>query len=202
MVKDMAASDQDLVRSATQGETADREAAFAGLVRRHMEKAIQLAYLTIGNYEDAKDVSQEAFVKAYRSLDRFEMKAQFSTWLHRILMNTAKDHLRKRKWMNFLSWKTQEGSDNFFETLEASGARPGKNLLDEELGKKMSEAIQSLPFKQRWIFTLRFLEGQSLLEIAKTTRLSEGTVKATLHFAIQKFKKAVFPYLKEANHGL
>lgn len=173
------------------------ERAFDELVKRNMERAVQLAYVTIGNYEDAKDVSQEAFVKAHRALRDFQMKSSFSTWFYRILMNTAKDFLRKRKWQKFVKWETGESMENFFEQVPGRSVLPGEELVSRELGQKMSEAIKKLPFKQQWIFTLRFLEGQSLAEIAAVTQLSEGTVKASLHFAVQKFKQGILPYVEK-----
>lgn len=191
--KILAPTDMELAASAQK----DNEGAFAELVRRHMERAIQLAYVTVGNYEDARDISQEAFVKAHRALGRFQMKSQFSTWFYRILMNTAKDFMRKQKWKRFLTWKSQEEMETFFEKVEAPGEVAQKNVAAAELGTHITEAVAKLPIKQRWIFSLRYLEGLSLREIAVITGLTEGTIKAALHFAVQKFKKEMLPYLRE-----
>jgi RNA polymerase sigma-70 factor (ECF subfamily) len=184
--------DAELIWEFKNGE----EAAFEELVRRHKEKAMKLAYVTVGNYEDAKEISQDAFVKAYRGLKDFELRSKFSTWFYRILMNTAKDYLRKRKWKNFLNWKDPEEMETFFENLTDQKASPNRIMQNRELGEKITEAIKGLPPKQRWIFSLRHLEGLSIQEIAEAADLSEGTVKAALHFASQKFKEKVQPYLK------
>ena len=184
-------SDAGLILECKQGS----EAAFAELIRRHKEKAVQLAYVAVGNYEDAKDISQEAFVKVYRALKDFNMESKFSTWFYRILMNTAKDFHRRKGWRQFLSWRSGEDMDQFFEKVEDRGAPPAKGLLDEELGARMTKAIDRLPMKQRWIFTLRFIEGLSIQEISNITQLSGGTVKSSLHFAVQKFKKEMIPYV-------
>ena len=191
--KMIASTDAELVAASQKGN----EGAFTELVRRHKERAIQLAYVTVGHYEDARDISQEAFVKAHRALDRFQMKSQFSTWFYRILMNTAKDFMRKQKWKRFLTWKSQEEMENFFERVEAPGDAAQENVVGAELGSHMTEAVAKLPLRQRWIFSLRYLEGLSLREIAETTGLAEGTIKAALHFAVQKFKKEMLPYLRE-----
>jgi RNA polymerase sigma-70 factor (ECF subfamily) len=183
--------DAELVLRARQGS----EAAFTELIRRHKEKAVQLAYAAVGNYEDAKDISQEAFVKAYRALKDFHGEAQFSTWFYRILMNAAKDFHRRKRWTNFLAWKAAEDMDRFFEQVPGRGAAPGQGALDEELGARMAKAIEKLPAQQRWIFTLRFVEGLSLREIGEVTQLAEGTIKAALHFAVQKFKKEMTHYV-------
>ena len=192
-------TDDDLVAESKKGD----ERAFAELVKRHREKAVELAYLAVGNYEDARDLSQEAFVKVYHSLKRFEMRAKFSTWFYRILMNTAKDFLRKKQWKQFLTWKTHEEMEDFFEKVHQPGVSPVKDLMREELQHQMTGALVKLPLKQRWIFTLRFLEGLSIREIGEATNLSEGTVKAALHFGIQKFKNHIAPYVKEGgfSHG-
>ncbi|MBI4549315.1 MAG: sigma-70 family RNA polymerase sigma factor [Candidatus Omnitrophica bacterium] len=176
--------------------------AFDELVKRHMNKAMQLAYVVIGNYEDAKDVSQEAFVKAYRALGSFRAQSKFSTWFYRVLMNTAKDFLRQRNWKKFLRWDKSESMENFFESVEDARQSPARELLGAELDQKISRAVAKLPFKQQCVFTLRFIEGLPLKEIAEITGLAEGSVKATIHFAVQKFKQSLFPYLKEeVRHG-
>jgi len=188
-------SDADLVlearRPAEGGGQArgESERAFSELVNRYKEKAIQMAFVTVGNFEEAKDVSQEAFVKAYRSLDRFELRSSFSTWFYRILMNAAKDHLRKRRWKNFLTFHKTEEMENYFEGLPDPRPSPGRALEGRELGEKTTEALKRLPLRQRWMFTLRFIEGLSLAEISRAAGVSEGAVKAALHFATQKFKK-------------
>ena len=186
-------NDAELVLECRKGS----EAAFTELVRRYKEKAVRLACMTVGNYEDARDISQEAFVKVYRSLGRFEMQSQFFTWFYRILMNTAKDFMRRKQWRQFLSWEDREAMENFFEKVPDRGASPRKGILDAELGHRMTHAVQKLPFKQQWIFTLRFVEGFSIREIAQTTGLAEGTVKAALHFAVQKFRKEILPYVQK-----
>ncbi len=181
-------TDEDLVRSAKGGN----DAAFSELVRRHMERAIQTAFAAVGNYEDAKDVSQEAFVKAHHHLKRFRENSRFFTWYYRILMNTAKDHLKKRKWGRFLSWQTQEEAENFFEAVPVSpGHSPRSRLEGVELDERISAGVQALPFKQKWVFTLRFLEDVPVSEIAKICSISEATVRTTLHFAVQKFKTEI-----------
>ncbi len=195
-------TDQDdlaLIRGACEGN----QAAFTELVGRHKEKAVQLAYSVVGNYEDARDVAQEAFVKAHKALDKFEGRAKFTTWFYRILMNTAKDHHRRRRWTQFMYWQTQESMDTFFERIASQESGPAEMLAQDELGVQMSAAIRKLPFKQQWIFTLRYLEGMSIAEIMEATGLAEGTVKSSLHFAAEKFKHAMMPYLKKGSvsHG-
>lgn len=189
----MEKNDLELVLDFRQG----KEAAFDELVRRYMIKAVGLASVMVGNQEDAKDVSQDAFVKIHRSLNQFQMQCKFSTWFYRVLANTAKDFLRKRRWTNFLKWRSPESMDSFFDSLKDEKASADRAVLADELRGKISRAVSRLPFKQQWVFTLRFVEGLSLAEIQEATGVAEGTVKATLHFAIQKFKADLLPYLEK-----
>ncbi len=175
--------DFELVRRTREGD----ESAFTELMTRHKEKAIQLAYCKMGNWEDAKDVAQEAFVKAYRALSRFEGKAKFSTWLYRIVMTTAYDAWRAKKWRRFLIFKKQQDMDLFFEN-KASSVNAHSELVDGENDAWLSASIRALPEKQRIIFTLRYADDHSLNEIAEITDVSLGTVKATLHSAVHKIK--------------
>ena len=189
-------SDEELIQDFRQG----KEDAFDELVRRHMERAVQIARIQVGNYEDAKDLSQEAFVKAHRSLKSFQGKSSFSTWFYRILMNTVKDHFRSRKGKSDITWQSQESMDYFFESRIDERTEASSGALERELNRQMSEVVQELPPQQKNVFIFRFTEDLSLREIAQVMNLSEGTVKATLHFAIRKFKDKMAPYLdaKEA----
>jgi len=186
-------SDEELLSAYQAGN----ESAFSELVKRYMRRSIQLAYVTIGNFEDAKDVAQEAFVKAHRGLRGFKQQARFSTWLYRIVMNCAKDFLRKKRWV--LIARRSEDDQNYFERLPDPAVGVDAKLLGSELGLQMTGAIKELPFKQQWVFSLRFFEQMSLREISESTQMSVGAVKASLHFAIQKFRAAMRPYLEGRN---
>src|SRR5262245_32645980 len=86
-------TDHDLIRRAQQG----KEAAFEELVRRHEERAVRVALALVANREDARDLAQEAFIRVFRNLERFDFEHEFTTWLYRIVTNLAIDHLRKRR---------------------------------------------------------------------------------------------------------
>lgn len=189
-----AAEDLEWVLQARGGDSR----AFDSLMGKYKERAVRSVYVIVGNYEDAKDIAQEAFVKAYRSLAKFESRARFFTWFYRILVNTAKDYLRRKALRQFLNFQDQEeNQQDFLQRLPDSASTPDERLLGAELGSKISEIVGTLPMKQRWVFALRFFEGLSLLEISAVTGVTEGSVKATLHIAVQKFKIAVQPYLAE-----
>ena len=174
-----------------------KENCFDELVKRHMEKATRLAFVTVGNYEEARDISQEAFIKTYRALKGFQFKSKFSTWFYRILMNTAKDHLRTKALKKMIGWKTREDMEVFFEKVADKSFSASYEILGQETEQKISEVMRGLPNKQKWVFTLRFLEEMSIDEISQVTGMAEGTVKATIHFAMQKFKEGLSSYLAE-----
>lgn len=161
--------------------------AFCELVERYKEKALSVAYSFCANYEDAKDLSQEAFIKAFKSIERFRAQSKFYTWFYRILVNICKDYLRRRKSDKFIKlsvkFKLKDclvEPEDIFESV-ASGA-PGsrQQLLDKELGAHLTKAISSLPEKQRTVFTLKNIHGLTLAEIAEITNSALGTVKANL----------------------
>lgn len=188
-------SDIDLIDEFKQGQ----EEAFSELVKRHKERAMKLTFMIVGNYEDAKDISQEVFIKTYRSLKGFHGKSKFSTWFYRILMNSSKDFMRKKKFKQFVTRQKDTHGRNYLEEAKGTVRSPEHRLLGKELKGHINQVIHELPMKQRWVFTLRFIEEMSLQEIADSTGQSEGTVKATLHFAVQKVRKGLAPYLREGS---
>ena len=166
--------------------------AFSALVRIYEVRAVHTAYAILGNFEDARDAAQEAFIKAHGALSHFREDSQFFTWFYRILSNACKDFLRKKKMQGFLSFgSTKENEEG--ETLTIDAPSSEKSALEEvqgrELQKAVTDAMNRLPFQQRTTFGLRYLEGLSLEEIATQMDLSVGAVKAHLWQAGQKMKK-------------
>lgn len=165
--------------------------AFSRLVEIYEEKAIHTAYAFLGNMEDARDAAQESFVKAYRSLGSFKGQSQFSTWLIRIVINQCKDALRKRKSRGFFLFlkPADEDDKDPIESAESKAPDSRRQLMDREIEQQVRQALETLPFQQKSVFTLRYLEGMSLEEIAETLNVSTGAVKAHLWQAGQKMKK-------------
>src|SRR5580765_3756110 len=127
----------------------DREA-FQGLVERHSRNVFRLAFRMTGNEEDAEDVVQETFLKAYRSLDRFAGHAEFSTWLHRIAANCAVDLLRRRPRQAEI--RAAEGEE---VELAANGAGPERMLLSSEVQGRVARSLEKLSAMERAAFVLR-----------------------------------------------
>ncbi len=186
----------ELVEKARSGDTES----FSALVELHQERAIHAANALVGNLEDARDLAQEAFVKAYENLDRFESKSRFYTWLYRILANTCKDFLRKRKLRRTFSFWFGKDEPEELDPLSLVADR-SKNaeetLENRELGFAVQNAMNTLPFRQKIVFTLRYIEGLSMEEISDSLNITIGAVKANLWQAGQKMQNL----LKEEYHG-
>ena len=192
-MEEIAINEKALIERARGGDTDS----FSALVRVYQERAIHAAYAIIGNFEDARDIAQDSFVKAYTSLESFKEQSKFYTWFYRILVNTSKDFLRKRKlrqlvpfWFGGLD--EEEGGTDPVANVAAVTETAPQELMNRELGAQIFEALERLPFRQRSAFSLRYLEGLSLEEIAGSLGISVGAVKANLWQAGDKMRK----YLK------
>jgi len=172
---------------------------FSALVRLYQDRAVRLAYSILGNWEDARDVAQEAFVKAYRSLGGFKAESRFSTWFHRILVNLCKDFLRKKKIRQGfgLFQKSSEEESSPEEAIPSPAPDPFRGVVNQELDQAIRGSLEKLPFRQRSVFALRYLEGLPLEAIANASGLTVGAVKANLWQAGEKMKKFLAPYLSD-----
>lgn len=186
-MEEIRVNEQDLVRQAREGDLK----AFTALVELFQERAIHVAYAFVANWEDARDLAQEAFVKAYEGLGNFREESRFFTWLYRILANLSKDFLRKKKARNIFVRPGPEGADGI------TGRDAAAELAGQELGVEILRALDGLPFQQRSAFTFRYLEGLSLEDIAETMGLSTGAVKAHLWQAGQKMRKSLKEHAEE-----
>ena len=181
-------NESDLIGRAREGDIDS----FSRLVELYQERAIRTAYSILGNMEDARDQAQEAFLKAYQRLSDFKVQSRFYTWFYRILVNTCKDFLRKKKVRGFVMLWTgrgeEEGDRPFPDAVDES---PGADeaLMSRELTGEIHRALERLPLQQRTAFALRYLDGFSVAETAESMDLSEGAVKAHLWQAGQKMKK-------------
>ncbi len=176
--------------------------AFCQLVERYKKKALSVAYSFCANYEDAKDLSQEAFIKAFKAIKRFRAQSKFYTWFYRILVNICKDYLRRRKSNKFIKlsvkFKLKDGlvkPEDIFESVASKAPGPGQQLLDKELGAHLTKAISSLPEKQRIVFTLKNIHGLTLAETAEITNSALGTVKANLFKATVNLQAKLEGYI-------
>jgi len=187
-------SDADIIEAVLRGET-DR---YAELVTRYQPAAWKLAYSFIGNVEDAKDVSQNGFVKAYQHLRDFRGRAKFSTWLYRIIVNECKDFFKRQARRPAAASLVAESYDDESVVFELAdpGGTPREVLVDRELAVQLTQAIQTLPHQQQTAFILHHLHGIALEDVAQMMDCRAGTVKAHLFRACEQLRARLSPYLQ------
>lgn len=175
------AADAVLVEQAKQEDFA----AFEELVRRYRNDVYRLAFHYVRNREEAWDVSQEVFIKVYRSLRWFRGDSQFKTWALRITANQCKDFLKKRK-IQTISFDERLAPD-----APAPTGVPSHSLEAAELGEAIQAALGGLSHKHRTAFLLREFEGLSYEEMAQVMNCSLGTVMSRLHHARKRLQQAL-----------
>ena len=184
--------DQALVEQVQRGD----KQAFDVLVLKYQNKIIQLVYRYVHDSDEARDVAQEAFIKAYRAIGRFRGDSAFYTWLYRIAINTAKNYL-------VASGRRPPRSDIDAQDAEqyegATGLReyatPERMLLKDEIEKTVASAIDELPDDLKTAITLRELEGLSYEEIAQTMDCPIGTVRSRIFRARDAIDTRLKPLL-------
>ena len=175
------ADDHELVLRTKLGD----RSAFEILVSRYQDRAYNVAYQILRHHEDALDVAQEAFARAYVSIARFQGKAGFYTWLYRILVNFAIDQTRVRERQNPISRDDPERG----VALREMTADPAALLETKELRQRIVRAVACLPADQRAALTLREIDRLSYQEIARIMNCSIGTVMSRLYAARRKLQQ-------------
>jgi len=169
---------------------------FRVLVEQHSRAIFRLAYRMTGNEHDAEDIVQDTFLRAYRALHTFEARANFGTWLHRVAINCALDHLRRIRRRNeelYLEVIPREEENEPFASLPAASPTPERLLLSVELKKKIEGAMAELSDKERAAFVMRHFDGCSIEEIGKALGLRGNAAKNTVFRAVQKLREALQP---------
>jgi len=192
LVTDSKSADQALVERVQQGD----KAAFDLLVRKYQQKVLNVIMRYVRDPDEAQDVAQEAFIKAYRALPRFRGDSAFYTWLYRIAINTAKNMLVSRG-------RRPPGSDVEVEVAEQldSGTRlkdrstPESYIHEEEVMRAVKEAMDALPEDLRTAIMLRELEGMRYEEIAEAMSCPIGTVRSRIFRAREAIDKKLKPIL-------
>jgi RNA polymerase sigma-70 factor (ECF subfamily) len=169
--------EQDLIRRAQAGE----ERAFEELVRAHQQRAFRIARNLVPSEDDARDLVQEAFLRVFRSLERFDFQYGFSTWLHRIVTNLAIDHLRRRRLVTQQASGEDDDTGAWEAELESQAPSPSDRLESAETARKVRECIAALAPHFQAVLTLRELEGLPCTEIARIVGATHVTVRWRLH---------------------
>lgn len=169
-------SDRELVESFQNG----RETSFNELVRRYQEKLYWIARRFVNNHDDADDVVQEVFIKSYKALKEFRGESSVYTWLYRITVNYALNHIRRNRVREFFK------IDEFFDIESDTDERPDKMYERQEQQELIEQAVAVLPEKQKAVFILRYYEELPYEEIAKILKTSVGGLKANYFHAVKK----------------
>ncbi len=183
--------DRELVAKAQKG---DREA-YRELVERYQQRAFSIAFEIVRRHEDAEDIVQEAFVKAYLKLKDFHGKSSFYTWLYRIVCNMAIDVQRKRtrRGGDALEFDEKILNSEQLDTSYLGGSKesPQDAFLRKEKGSQIEQALQGLTEEHRAVIVLREIEGLGYDRIAEIVGVSKGTVMSRLHYARKKLQQAL-----------
>jgi RNA polymerase sigma-70 factor (ECF subfamily) len=175
------------------------------LVRRYQKKVYGIAYRLCGfDAEEACDMTQEAFLLAFRNITQFEGRSRFSTWLYRVAVNACLDaRRRRRRWMGMiLSWRGQKEYDQdppeVLDTIGApeNGSDPVASVSGAELQRDVLKALRRLSEQQRTVFQLKIFQEMSIAEIALVTGLAEGTVKSHLFRATQRMREQLHRWVE------
>jgi RNA polymerase sigma-70 factor (ECF subfamily) len=170
-------TDQDLIQAVQAGD----DDAFAELMRRHQRPVLNFVYRILGDAAQAEDIAQEAFVRLYRNIGRYDPTAKFSTWLFALARHAAIDHLR---------WRNRHPAEPL-ELISPPGARdpsPDERAVHSEIGDEIAAAIAALPEDQRTAIVLSEYHGLAHAEIAAIMRCSAKSVEARLYRARQTLR--------------
>lgn len=168
--------------------------AFRVLVERHSQKLFRLAFRLSGNEEDAEDIVQETFLRAYRNLNQFDERAVFTSWLYRIATNYAFDLLRMKKSHALQSLNAVPGNGQNIEDRMASEIPdPERMMYSAQLQERITQAMDQLSPQERVAFTLRHFEGSTIEEISMILHVGSNAAKHAVFRAVQKMRRVLQP---------
>ena len=182
----MDTSDEELIAAYLAGDTK----AFAELTKRHLGGVYSFTVRFIGNAEEAEDITQETFLKAWKSLKKYGSRAsKFKTWLFRIARNSAIDFLRKKKHIPFSQFETESGTNVLTETVADTEELPDTLLMKLEDAKELNVTLEQLPPKAREILLLYYTNELTFEEIGTILGEPTNTVKSRHRRALQALRK-------------
>lgn len=173
---------------------AGKQSAYDKLMKKYYQHIYNLIYKMIFKKEDVEDLTQEAFIKAFNSLQHFDRQFAFSTWLYKIATNNSIDYLRKKKLNTFSIDKEIESEDSDYKfDIPDTDYVPDNKIIEDQRKKVLEDAIENLPEKYRQVITMRHKQEKEYEEIAKELNLPLGTVKAHIFRGRELLNK----YLKD-----
>jgi RNA polymerase sigma-70 factor, ECF subfamily len=180
-----AADERQLILQAQSGN----QHAYRALVEQHMKQAYNVAFGFVHDHENARDILQEALIKAYQALPSFRGEAQFSTWLHRIVMNLSLNHVRAH---------TARSKREVTNAADIPDPKHDADFMQMDHKEHIERALHELPTLQRAVVILRHIEGLSTQQVSEILHCSEGTVKTHLFRGLQKLRKRLAFLQEEA----
>ncbi len=190
----MELTDAVFVTKARSGDTD----AYRVLVERHGRALFRLAFRMTGNEQDAEDVVQESFLRAYRQLGKFDERASFGTWLYRIATNYSLDLVRSRKRRSANLAPSDPEKDDPILSLPSGDPNPERMTLSSEVRERVAEAMQDLSATERTAFVLRHFEGMCIEEVSRVLDCQPGAAKHSVFRAVQKLRRALEPLVSPA----
>ncbi|MBK9990284.1 MAG: sigma-70 family RNA polymerase sigma factor [Verrucomicrobia bacterium] len=186
-------SDRMIVQRVQAGDVA----AFDALILKYRERVYGVVYNMTSNREDAADLTQDAFIKAFQSIHRFQAQSSFFTWLYRIAINSTLTHLRKARLRTFFSFEKITDDDKTAQLVNQLTEKKGadRDLFIKELQEKLNEAMMKLSINHRTVVTLFEIEGLGHEEIAEVMECSVGTMRSRLHYAKQILQAELQRYM-------
>lgn len=187
-------ADLVIVRQVQAGDVS----AFDKLIVKYRERVFGIVYNLTANREDASDLTQDSFIKAFQAINRFQGNCSFFTWLYKIAVNTTLSHLRKNKMRSFFSLEKLNEEGGSSEVIDQLTDKHGadRDAYLRELQEKLNEALQKLSIPHRTVITLFEIDGLSHSEIAEIMSCSEGTVRSRLHYAKQFLQGELSKYIR------
>jgi len=176
--------------------------AFRKLVERHQRRAFAIAIGLVRDENDAREIVQEAFLRVFRSLDKFQGGSSFFTWLYRIVTNLAIDLMRKparREAELFDTTSTQEDAEPSPFLGQLDGVDPQHVVERRQIAERITQALEELPPYHRSVILMREVEGMSYQEMAEAMQVSKGTIMSRLFHARQKLQRALIDCYREQN---
>jgi RNA polymerase sigma-70 factor (ECF subfamily) len=172
--------------------------AFRLLVEQNSRAVFRLAFRMTGNEQDAEDVVQETFLRAYRQLDKYEARSSFSTWLYRIASNYSLDLIRMRKRHEDKRERGKTEERDILQTIPVNSPGPDRIVYSSQVQERVNEAMNELSPQERTAFVLRHFEGMSIEEIGEALGTGTNATKHSIFRAVQKLRRSLEPVVSTA----
>ena len=178
----------------------DRDA-FRVLVERHSRSLYHLVYRMTGSSADTEEIVQDTLLRAFKGLEKFELRSNFRTWIYRIATNRTLDFLKSKKMSDTQAYRIAEDpdlDDSREIQLAATAPGPDRMVISEQMKSRMAQALSLLTPAERVAFTMRHMEGRSIGEISKTLNLKTSAAKNSVFRAVQKLRQQLEPFASPA----